>query len=752
MATRRASAHLGNDAAQSLRNRDVASCTISSACAVVSLATMLVAPVRAQDVPLTHTTEITVGGLHACARLEDRSVVCWGANDVGQLGDGTTIDRSVPVPVIGLRDVALVRAGGSQTCAALRDGTVRCWGWDGIGETTRTRTAPSVVSGLAGVTDLAVGRAHACALAGGSVRCWGRGEYGQLGDGTTNDRAAPTTVSGLVRAASLTTRGDHTCARLDDGSVRCWGSNFRNQIGLGRGDRLVPEVQPTYVFVEVRRSAPWRVVQIAAGSEHTCALTTDGAVWCWGGDFNGQCASEESVVISSFTWRVAGLRDVVELSAGGDHSCARTRAGEVWCWGYALAGALDDLGRGRRGEVSQTRATRVPGISGAAQIASGGTSACARIGDGTVRCWGSNRSGELGVGDVAPVTSVMPRLRGVTTIAAGGQTTGIHCGVRRDGTVACWGTALDGGLGVESARSARLTPETVPRLREVVEVAPGADHVCARMRNGSVRCWGSARSGQLGDGTTRSRASHAAVLGLAGVAQIASGSHHSCARIDGRVRCWGSGASGELGDGSLENHTRPTEVRELGGPVIHIAANAGRSCAVRADGRVLCWGRAARESAADATPVLVEGIADAVTVSVNLEHACVIGRDERVRCWGSNQQGMLGDGTTDDRRTPVTVVGVEHAVEVGVGAQFACARQEDGRILCWGSNAAKSLGTDVRGDFRPHAVPVQVAVPRAEDLAVGPDHACALVASEVRCWGVYFSGQQRQSARAVLAP
>ncbi len=245
---------------------------------------------------LGNVASIAAGGLHSCAVLDDGSVVCWGNNEDGQLGDGSTNDALTPVLVTGISDVTEMSLGTSSSCALTNAGALFCWGSNVEGQIGDDRACgmrcplPQPVSGLGSdVALISVGGLHACALTdAGAVLCWGFNFDGQVGDGTEdNIRIVPTQVVGLesdYRAISAGGRfRGHACAIARDNSIVCWGDNDSGQIGDGTtDDRTSP--------VPVSLPAGMGVVSMAAGDAHMCviALVSHGATQCWGGNDSGQ--------------------------------------------------------------------------------------------------------------------------------------------------------------------------------------------------------------------------------------------------------------------------------------------------------------------------------------------------------------------------------------------------------------------------------------------------------------------------------
>ena len=363
---------------------------------------------------------------------------------------------------------------------------------------------------------------------------------------------------------------------------------------------------------------------------------------------------------------------------------------------------------------------------------------CAWLGDGTVRCWGSNSSGQIGNGITGgrfSATEVVG-LTGVVEVVTGSSHS---CARLADGTVRCWGSNASGQLG-DGTTTGRNTPAAVPGLVRVAGLAAGDSHTCARLADGAVRCWGANANGQLGDGTTTGRNVPTAVPGLTGAAGLAAGLQHTCARVTGgAVRCWGANASGQLGDGTTTNRNAPTAVPGLAG-VTELTASNAVSCARVADGTARCWGA----NGFGPAPAAVAGLTGVAEVAGGSSHVCARTADGRVYCWGSNAVGQIGDGTNTTRLTPVAPVGVRDVAHISAANAFTCASRNDGTAVCWGSGGVGQLGegrafNQLRAQYPVFGVPAAQACSGAGcalGVAAGDSHGCALRPdATVACWG-----------------
>jgi len=285
---------------------------------------------------------ISTGFSHSCAILKGGQAVCWGANNVRQLGDGTTKERLAPVLVSGV-DACFVgiSVGGEHTCAWTAAGQTYCWGGNSegqIGSPYDGAQPPTFVPGIPPVLAVSSGYYHTCAVTSTKqVYCWGSNCQGASGSGTSKpcekSNPAPTLLAGLDSGVlGLSIGANHTCAITLEGGATCWGDNSRGQ--LGNGSKAAAEGPQQVSGLDTG------VAGIAAGDYHTCAVTASGAAKCWGDPLVGALGTG-GTPDGTVPQQVSGLfAGVVGVSVGVYHSCAVTGAGKLWCWGNNTSGQL----------------------------------------------------------------------------------------------------------------------------------------------------------------------------------------------------------------------------------------------------------------------------------------------------------------------------------------------------------------------------------------------------------------------------
>ena len=739
-------------------------------------------------------TKVSVGLEHTLYLAADGTVWAWGNNTRGQLGDGTNTQRltgvqvmaSAGVPLTGIIDIA---AGLWHSLALKADGTVVAWGYNANGQlgdkSATNRLYPVQVKRLDDTTppmiaSIGAGAFHSIARDYyGRVYAWGKNEYGQLGNNdlavTSRNYAATifdVATTELIDAIAISAGYEHNLALRHDGTVVAWGNGASGRLG---NNASANQARPVYVQKEDLTTLTG-IKEIAAGGFHSLCLDTTGTIWAMGYNFHGQLGLGDNVSRDGAVSK--SLAGVKHISAGYWHSTATLCYGQTRTWG------MNDQGQLGNGTVTSSNTTVTPTavIANAASIVSGSSSYTSAVlhGEGRLWLWGDNSFGQLGNGSAA--TPATPQLTYVETTAkwpmdgmmkvVGGLN--YTLALRADGTVWSWGWNISGQLG-NNTRTNSLVPVQVQTvggnaLTRITDIAAGDVHSLAMNVEGQVFAWGSNFDGESGRaGTTadvlvatrvNDDPSGTDLNNMIGIA--AAGRHSLALEYDGNVYAWGRNSEGQLGSGGTANRdyaalSRTTALTLLTG-VKRVAAGGGHSLALHADGTVRGSGRNLSGQLGIGTFANSSYFVPATSNNNQIfaldggKDFSVFGREANSTPWatGLNAQGQLADGGTTNRATigAVTYAGNtgSYIIDVVAGDTHGLALKGDRSVVAWGRNNSGQVGIGSSGTDQNQAVYVQASVGvnfgPAVSLGAGGTHSLAVMPDgRIMGWGLNSSGQ-----------
>jgi len=676
---------------------------------------------------LTDVTAISAGKNFSLALKSDGTVWAWGENDLGQLGDNSTSDSRTPIQVadlggIGhLSSVSSISAGYNHSLALKADGSVLSWGENEKGQLGDNSNTDSlvpiqvVVSGGVGnledVTQISAGNSHSLVLKlDGSVWAWGENGSGQLGNDSVVDSKVPVQVmnyngigylSGIV---SIEAGYRFSLAIKNTGVAFSWGYNGTGQLG---DNTIIDEYIPVKILDSTGLADLGNVSVISGGGSETIALQSDGTLWDWGNNDRGQLADNTVTnrKIAVQVWGPASgtLSDIVQADSGYGHTIALKSDGKVWSWGWNGSGQLgNNAGDFRLTPVPVMGTGGVGFLDHVQTVAAGQYHSLALKDDGTVWAWGYGDYGQLGDGTWASkYTPVQVKdsagtgfLTNIIYISAGES---YSMAVKDDGSVWTWGNNNKGQLGINNTDVKNLPVQVLGEngigyLSNIAKVSAGSNFALALKDDNTVWAWGNNDSGKLGDNTEVEKWTPIQVKDstgatfLTGINEIAASNVHSLAlKSDGTVWSWGWNGNGQLGDGTnSDKATLPVQVVGVGGSGY---------------------------------------LSDVSKITTGGSHSLVLKNDDTVWAWGSNGDGQLGDNTTSSHNTPVQVLdsagtGYLSGVSVISGGQASsvAVKSDNSLVWNWGINSYGQLGNN---RIAKEKIPVSVWGPASGTLNIG---------------------------------
>ncbi|MGB1689082.1 MAG: putative Ig domain-containing protein, partial [Candidatus Poseidoniaceae archaeon] len=649
---------------------------------------------------------VAAGHSHTCAILDDGSLKCWGDNSHGQLGDGSTTDRTSPVQVdLGAGNTAVaISAGHSHTCAILQDGTLKCWGQDnkgqvGDGGTNSDQSSPVTINLGSGRTadSVSTGVHHTCAvLDDGSIKCWGLNNEGQLGDGSTTNSGTPVSVNlDAGKTAYAVAAGlHHTCAIVDD-HVECWGNNDHYQLKGGYWGNPVYQGQDhsstePVVTAKYYDNHMGKLRAISAGYNHTC-LVTDDAMNCWGNRTDSTSSYQYLPCARYDCWHEApwidediGLENEthIAVSSYGNRHCTITSVGKVVCRGYFAEDSNLEYdyymtGSGSHSPyqfwyVDNLDAVNVYQWNNTAEAGSATSPNMVSYDDVKYKFSGGGSTTAGQMHTTSSQTMCLVHSTDIHNVASRDFRDPFYYSFygsdidqwnHRDGSLVCRGTGYHFGQSELHSRStSHFVSMDIPEERTVEYISPG--NTCAILDDGSLMCWGYNYHGQVGDGSNYSNSGahykYSPVYvdlgeGRTAVAVDNNPTSHSCAILDnGAVKCWGRNDDGQLGDGSTTNSATPVSVSlPAGRTAVALASGQSHNCVILDNASVMCWGDGYggalgnANSAVQTTPVYVDLGTNRIPVKISSYSSsgssgttCVVFDDGSLTCWGGQSYGQ----------------------------------------------------------------------------------------------------------------
>jgi alpha-tubulin suppressor-like RCC1 family protein len=642
--------------------------------------------------------QVSAGNQHSLALDEDGNLYSWGANSFGQLGDGSTSQKTTPVLVntstLNSKKIVQISAGAFYNLLITEDNEVYAWGVNSDGRlgdgSTSQRTTPVLVntSTFAGnkIIQVSAGGYSLALDENGNVYAWGPNSYGQLGDGSTIQKTTPVLVNTSTFAGNkiiqVSAGSGHSLALDENGNVYAWGENLNGKLGDGSTDqRTIPVLVNTSTF------AGNKIIYVGAGVGNSLVIDEFDHVYTWGRNTFGEVGigSYESMFTTPkkvYNYGVLYPKSIFKISGSYDYSLALDTNGQIYSWGYYEFLGIDvHNNQNRHFPVEVNTSTFINNI---VDIDVGLAHSLALDENGNVYSWGYNSSGQLGDGSTSQKTT--PVLVNTSTFAGNKiiqiSASSFHSlALDENGNVYAWGENLNGQLG-DGSTSQKTTPVLVNTStfagNKIIQVSAGGNDEnsfsLALDENGNVYSWGYNSSGQLGDGSTSQKTTPVLVntSTFAGnkIIQISAGGSHSLALDEyENTYAWGANSYGQLGDGSTIQKTIPVLVNTstfAGNKIIQVSAGGSHSLLLDQEGSVFACGggyinygqlgdglgdvwTTRKQSIAvkvDTSGVLADK--QIINISAGYYHSLVFDENNDVYAWGYNSSGQLGTNISEE--------------------------------------------------------------------------------------------------------
>ena len=733
--------------------------------------------VKVEGTPMEGKTivQTAIGVTHSMALDSEGKVYSWGENVNGLLGTGDVIPATLPVevrtsgtPMAG-KKIVQISAGGSHSMALDSEGNIYAWGWGGEGQLgngeNNNSNVPILVkkegTGLEGKTIkkvMAGGMFSMVLTSDGSLYSWGKNNYGQIGDGTTNNYNLPvavkterTPMAGKT-VVDFSISNEHTVALTSDGQIYAWGRNESGQLGNGTN---TASTLPVAVKTEGTPFAGKKAVQVVAGGwegAHSLALGTDGTVYSWGRNLNGQLGDQTTndttiVTFAKINFNSSPTPPLKAMAISGESSAEVRWSTPIFNGTFTISDY-----------VIQYRET---GTEAWSEVTTSGSNTSKQITGLTnekVYQFRVAAKTNVGVGDYSSIVLAMPHkkptITSVTPVIGpteGNQEVTINgtdfalktnklnqvsacanCSIAlsMDGKVFSWGWNQNGDLGNGNSSDVNIpvavkTEGTPMKGKTISQISSGGIHNLALSMDGKVYAWGDNAGGKLGDGTANNSNVPVAVktngtdMDGKTIVQVSAGDEHTIALdTEGNIYEWGTMF------GIYSGITTPRLLDVVGTVIANkiitkVVAGNRYSAAIASDGTVYAWGDNSNFGINSKTPVKLDFFGKNIeSISLGDSHALAIASDGTVYAWGNNFYGQLGNGTNANSTVPVkvSIIGglpTNKALKVEVGSNHSIVVTTNGEVYAWGKNIDGQLGNGTKVGSSSTPVPVKTESPSA---------------------------------------
>ena len=691
----------------------------------------------------------------------DGKLFAWGSGNFGALGDGTTINKSSPVQIGAVGSSWTFVASDSRASHAVAittGGIVYAWGFNGSGQvgdgTTVNKSSPALLGGAVSTffntaqfsPKADVGFLHTAAIlsSNSAIFAWGDGRFGSLGDTSTVNRSAPVVVSGAFSWSAVSAGNNHTVGITNEGTLYAWGFNSNSQLGDGT---TINKSSPVLVSTT---AGVWS--NVSSGMLYSEAINNSGELYAWGADTNGQLGDAGGV--NRISPAKIGTNSWIKVSTGVFNTTAIDTTGNLYAWGINTFG---NLGDGTTiAKSTPTVILYVPYSGDDEQyswiaVAAGQGHVNAIRKDNSLWSWGLNTFGALGDGTVASKSSAV-QIGSSSWTKVGAGYNHVY-GMKPDGTIQMWGLGLSGQLG-DNTVATKSSPVSLGGGFDTTvwkEVSLGGLHTAAvRNSDNLVYVWGNNTNGRLGDGTTINKSTPTALAGGFATSlwtSISAGNTHSLAiRTDGQLFGWGLNSTGELGDGTTISKSSPVAISTSSHSFIEANRMLTGSAAI-SDGDLYMWGINTLGIIGDGTTVNKSSrafIGKAVISKVFSSWSFVaaagqtryaIRTDGSLWVWGRGDQGQLGDNTTIDKSKPVQI-GTSSWTIIAGRTQSVHGIDINEKLYAWGLNTTGQLGD---GTTISKSEPVQIGT--SSWTSVSGTRAGITLDGALYTWGLNSTGQ-----------